>query len=91
LSNKIKIVGIRPGEKIHELMVNEEEAKRTFEFKNNLIITSQIEKYQEEKYEYLENSKKVDFKEYSSKNSIIEGEELNNYIEKIKPIFDKEK
>lgn len=34
----IKEVGIRPGEKIHEVLVSEEEMKRAFETKNHYII-----------------------------------------------------
>ncbi len=34
----IKIVGIRPGEKIHEILVSEEELKRSIELKDNYII-----------------------------------------------------
>lgn len=35
---EIKIIGIRPGEKIHETLISEEDAKRTIEFKDYFII-----------------------------------------------------
>ena len=35
---KIEIVGIRPGEKLHELMIPEDEARRTLEFKDSFLI-----------------------------------------------------
>lgn len=35
---KIEIVGIRPGEKLHEIMVPQDEARNTLEFKNFFII-----------------------------------------------------
>jgi UDP-N-acetylglucosamine 4,6-dehydratase len=35
---KTKIVGIRPGEKLHEVMVPRDEARKTLEFKNYYII-----------------------------------------------------
>jgi len=34
----IKIVGIRPGEKVHEILVSEEEAHRTTEVDKNYVI-----------------------------------------------------
>lgn len=35
---QIKIIGIRPGEKIHEMLCNNEEARNTIEFKKYFII-----------------------------------------------------
>ncbi|HEY5600903.1 MAG TPA: UDP-N-acetylglucosamine 4,6-dehydratase (inverting) [Patescibacteria group bacterium] len=35
---KVKIVGIRPGEKVHEVLISENEAKRTREFKKFFVI-----------------------------------------------------
>ncbi|MFC1621718.1 UDP-N-acetylglucosamine 4,6-dehydratase (inverting) [Candidatus Omnitrophota bacterium] len=35
---KIKIVGIRPGEKLHEVMVSEDNARTTLEFKDYYIV-----------------------------------------------------
>ena len=35
---KVQIIGIRPGEKIHEIMVPLADARRTIEFKNNYVI-----------------------------------------------------
>jgi UDP-N-acetylglucosamine 4,6-dehydratase len=39
---KLKITGIRPGEKIHEVMCPKEESDRTIEFKDYYIITPSI-------------------------------------------------
>jgi len=36
---EVEITGIRPGEKIHEIMVSEEEAWRTFERNGHYVIT----------------------------------------------------
>ena len=33
-----KITGIRPGEKLHELMIPQDEARNTYEFDNSFII-----------------------------------------------------
>ena len=35
---EVKVIGIRPGEKIHEVMVPLADARRTIEFKNNYVI-----------------------------------------------------
>ncbi len=35
---KIKVVGIRPGEKLHELMIPEDESRHTIEFEDHFVI-----------------------------------------------------
>ena len=35
---KIKYIGIRPGEKIHEVLLTEDEARHSFEFKDFFVI-----------------------------------------------------
>ncbi|KYK25254.1 hypothetical protein AYK26_02115 [Euryarchaeota archaeon SM23-78] len=74
-NNEIKVIGTRPGEKIHELMINESEIPRTFEFKNLFVVTSPIEKYQNvKKGEYCKKGKPVNtrkMKNYSSKDVLI--------------------
>tara|TARA_B100000965_G_C19578174_1_gene752279 strand:+ start:1073 stop:2092 length:1020 start_codon:yes stop_codon:yes gene_type:complete len=48
---KQKIVGIRPGEKIHELLTSKDESKNVIRFKNHYVITPNIEfKYSKNKY-----------------------------------------
>jgi FlaA1/EpsC-like NDP-sugar epimerase len=37
-----KIIGLRPGEKIHEIMLNESEFARAFEFKDLLVVTPSL-------------------------------------------------
>ena len=44
----IKIVGIRPGEKLHEVMINNSEVPRTHKFKDMFVIASTINKNNEE-------------------------------------------
>jgi UDP-N-acetylglucosamine 4,6-dehydratase len=34
-----RAVGIRPGEKLHEVLLTEDEARSTYEFKDNYVIT----------------------------------------------------
>jgi len=35
---KIEIVGIRPGEKLHELMITKDDARRTLEYNDHYVI-----------------------------------------------------
>lgn len=39
---KLDIIGVRPGEKLHEVMITEEDARHTLEFENYYIITPQF-------------------------------------------------
>ncbi len=65
---KIKEVGIRPGEKIHEQMITQADAPNTIEFEGFYIILPQI-KFKNISYEYP-NAKKVpeDFEYHSGNN-----------------------
>lgn len=57
----IEVIGIRPGEKIHETLVSEEEMHRTVEEKDNYIIYP---------YNFLKEPKLMgDFEEYTSFNT----------------------
>ncbi len=85
--NEIENIGIRPGEKIHELMINESEVPRTFRFKDMYVITSSIEKYQTIKPAiYIQQKNKVDpsrLKEYCSGDAIIPKDEVKNLFKKL--------
>jgi FlaA1/EpsC-like NDP-sugar epimerase len=75
-------IGIRPGEKIHEAMINEYESKRAFDCGNFFVISSEIEKYQPKTdLSYLNLGKKVNFSEYNSKNFVAPKEKI---LEKLK-------
>jgi len=41
----VEVVGIRPGEKLHELMINEAELPRTYEYRGLYVINSCIEDF----------------------------------------------
>ena len=41
-----KIVGVRPGEKLHEIMITEDDARNTLEFKNHYEIISSPDRYE---------------------------------------------
>ncbi len=65
----IQVIGVRPGEKIHEIMVSEEEAFRTVERNGWLVILPMLPELRTEmKTEFLGC-------EYSSRDSIISREE----------------
>jgi UDP-N-acetylglucosamine 4,6-dehydratase len=76
----VEVSGIRPGEKIHELMINETEVPRTYLFNdlfviNPAIINPWIDKDENDALK-IENLKPLEIQEYSSKNSVISKEEL---------------
>ncbi len=78
--NGIDIIGIRPGEKIHELMINNSEVPRSYSFKDMYVIASQIEKYSD-KYngEYMVENNRLtedDMIQYSSEGSVLSKNEL---------------
>lgn len=45
---EIKIVGIRPGEKLHEAMINEDDARQTLEYNNYYVIQPEFPWWREE-------------------------------------------
>tara|TARA_B100001057_G_C22690259_1_gene887462 strand:+ start:77 stop:1084 length:1008 start_codon:yes stop_codon:yes gene_type:complete len=52
-TNKISIVGIRPGEKIHEEVISNQDSRSTFDFKRYFVILSDnkaLEKFYEKKF-----------------------------------------
>jgi UDP-N-acetylglucosamine 4,6-dehydratase len=52
-SAEINVIGIRPGEKLHELMVTEEDSRQTLEFDDHFVITPAIKFF--ESVNYLKN------------------------------------
>lgn len=86
-NNKVKIVGIRPGEKIHELMINNSEIARTYRFKNLYVISSSIQGMSSEKNAfYIKKGNLLgekSMKEYSSENSLISKEEVSKIFKKL--------
>jgi FlaA1/EpsC-like NDP-sugar epimerase len=60
----VDIVGVRPGEKIHEVLVSEAEAVRTVEDENTYVILPQIDL--EETCSFYAQRSFVSFSEYSS-------------------------
>ena len=67
---KIKLTGIRPGEKLHELLISKNDSRNTIEFKNYFIIKPEIIFSNYRTNNYVEKFKNVtdDF-EYISNNN----------------------
>ena len=83
--NDVEVVGIRPGEKIHEILINEYEVSQSYKFKDTYIISSLIEKYQsyEERPVYQKDGELQDSSkmlEYSSKDSLLSTNELEKLL-----------
>ena len=80
----VEITGIRPGEKIDEYLINEDESTRTFELDESYVVLSQIAKYQESvEYPYLKNAKNISLIKYSSgdKEHILSKKEIREILE----------
>ena len=79
----IKIIGIRPGEKIHELMISRDESHNVYKFDDFYMITSlrdhDIYKYDMEQYG-LNYEKCGEFKYSSGKNDMIENSRLKELL-----------
>lgn len=75
--NRIKIIGIRPGEKIHELLINGSEIPRTVKFRNLYLINSCIRKH-------LKVNNSILTKEYSSKDFLISKNKVKKIFQKLK-------
>ena len=78
------IIGKRPGEKNHELLISREESARTFKFGNYFIILPLIEIEKIKNYYNVNELEKVEVGEYGSKNA----RRLNS--EEIKEMLDNE-
>lgn len=63
--SKIKITGIRPGEKLFETLVSENEAPNTYEFKDMFIIKP-ISLFREPKNNLMSKGKKMKLERYDS-------------------------
>ena len=86
LKSKIKIIGIRPGEKIHEEMISSEESINAVEYKNFYVIVpnSKFNLINKDKYMkiFKEGKKVEDNFNYSSKNNakFLKVKELSKLI-----------
>jgi len=83
-TNPVKIIGARPGEKVHEILVSGSEMVYTYQFREMYIITSLIQSYQQLKnIPYIQKGTKVktgNGKEYSSKDCLVSKDDLAKYL-----------
>ncbi|MDQ7032796.1 MAG: UDP-N-acetylglucosamine 4,6-dehydratase (inverting) [Desulfonauticus sp.] len=88
-SCKLKEIGIREGEKLHEVMITEEDARTTYEYDDHYIIYPQFDWWSAKKH-LKSNGKKVKqgFK-YSSDNNLewLSVEDLKELLNKIDIVY----
>jgi FlaA1/EpsC-like NDP-sugar epimerase len=80
---KHKIIGIRPGEKLHEQMISAEDARNTVEYKDYFVILPQID-FLDDRFKSLANEKKcAEGFSYSSDSNTewMSQEQLQNWIQ----------
>ncbi len=83
-NNGVKIVGIRPGEKIHEYMVNNAEIRRTYEFRNMYVIVPEI--FNHDSSVYQSEGRKLsehEMNHYSSDQALISKQEVIELFNKM--------
>ena len=88
---KHKIIGIRPGEKLHEQMISFEDSRYTYEYSNYYKILPQIYNWSKDKLR-VKNGKKVSEEfSYSSDNNLqwMTKSDLKKWITYKKKIIDK--
>ncbi len=83
---KIRFIGIRPGEKLHELMIGEDDARSTYEFKNHFKILPMIYDWNHCPYRIGAGKKCVEGFSYTSASNgkWMTPEELRSWIRKEK-------
>ena len=79
-NKKIKYVGIRPGEKLHEILINKDETRYTYEFRNKFIINYQDQN--SKKRNIVVGGKKVkeDFEYSSQNNTFLNLKQISRFI-----------
>jgi UDP-N-acetylglucosamine 4,6-dehydratase/UDP-glucose 4-epimerase len=84
--NGIENIGLRPGEKIHELMINYSEIPRTYDYKNLYVINSCIQECEQENASYQKEGKLIsekDMTEYSSEDAVISKEKVEKLFKEL--------
>ena len=81
---KYKVIGIRPGEKLHEQMIGVEDAPYTFEYDDYFKILPAIHDWSKDKNRIKRGKKVADDFLYSSNNNNkwMSSQELSNWIDK---------
>lgn len=83
--SKIKIIGIRPGEKIFETLISENEAPNTYEF-NDMYIIKPASLFKEPKSSLWSKGKKMKLERYDSNlnKEWLTKEQLRKMIKQVK-------
>lgn len=80
-TGEIKIIGVKPGEKLYEELINDEEVRRTVEIDNFFSVLPAFKGvYENIDYTYKENQRKVDRIYRSDKAASMSLEELKDYL-----------
>jgi len=86
-TNEVRIVGLRPGEKIHEMVINESEMMRTYEYKNYYIIRPSVMDItslsDNELPTYIARGKRLEMDHFSSDQAVITKEEVSSLFKKL--------
>ena len=77
----IKEIGIREGEKMHEVLISEHEVHRSYTFNEDYYVILP-ELSIDRDYKYLKRAEKVGFNSFSSKNAIKDKDYLINLLDK---------
>jgi UDP-N-acetylglucosamine 4,6-dehydratase/5-epimerase len=79
----ISEIGMRPGEKVHEVLVSKYESPYTHEYaKNYFLILPTLQIAGLNEYYKKKNFKKADFIEYSSKDSLMKEKQIHDMLDK---------
>lgn len=84
----VKIIGIRPGEKIHETLINEAEIVRTYEFRNNFVIIPCLKEWSQNlfiKPVYIEEGRlpvELLSRNYTSENTVLDKNKIELMFKK---------
>ncbi len=76
-TNGIKIIGIRPGEKIHEILISEEECRRTTERNDYYVIHSILPEIGQQNIESVRDE------EYSSAENLLSPQEVQSLLARL--------
>lgn len=82
---KLEVIGIRPGEKLHEVLLTEQEALHALELEDYFVVLPEfmdLEKY--EKYHVIGNKLEMDFRFASDTNKLwLTKDQFKDYVTKL--------
>jgi FlaA1/EpsC-like NDP-sugar epimerase len=76
----IEEIGVREGEKIHEILISEHESLKSYVFDKNYYVILPSIKINKD-YSHVEKNKRVNFKEFSSSDNIKDDKYLYDLLE----------